>query len=131
MTAKEYLEQIKTLDKCIEIKADELSRLWSRATSTTSAADKEPGGSSGISDKVGNTVAKIIDKRIREELARLKDERQKRIDLIMTVQNPLHLTVLYKFYVNHISLVDIADEEGYSYDYIAEIRCKATKNLKI
>lgn len=129
MTAKEYLSEIQMLDKNIETKEDELARLWSAATSTTSPADREPGGG-GITDKVGNNATKIADSKLREEIAALKADRQKRIDLIYTIKNPLQFIVLYKHYVCHEKLVDIAEQERYSYQYIVEIHSETIKRLK-
>lgn len=129
MTAKEYLSQIEKIDKLIEIKENELAQLWCNATSTTSRVSNEPGGG-GISDKVGNGVVKIEDSGLRNEIALLKVERSKRIDLIKTVDNALQFAVLYKHYVSHKPLVTIADEERYTYQYIVEVHKKALKRLK-
>lgn len=129
MTSREYLEQIAFYDKRINIKETKLKQLWARYTKTTSAPDKEPIQSSGISDKVGNGAVEIAT--LNNEIARLKAEKQKRLDLIESVTKPLDYAILYGKYIDQKKLVDIAQEENYSYQYVKERHIAALEGLKI
>ena len=61
MTTKQYLNQIKRLDKMIENKLDEIYRLREMSVSISTNMDKDRVQSSGSHDKLGESVAKIVD----------------------------------------------------------------------
>lgn len=132
MTIKEYLQEVELLDERIKNKQVELYQLWCLATSITSAPDKEPIQNSGVSDKVGNTVAKItaLSEEINQMIDHFIDEKEKRIKLIETLDNALEYTVLHKHYIQYKTFTLIAEEMGYSYDYILEVHPKALKKLE-
>lgn len=133
MTAEEYLQEVQILDEKIKNKQIELYQLWCLATSITSAPDKEPIQSGSVSDKVGNTVVKIaaMSEEINNMIDHFIDEKAKRVKLIETLQKPLDYTVLHKHYIQYKTLVAIAEEKGYSYQYIVEVHRNALKKLKI
>lgn len=127
MTAKEHLQQIRILDTRINNKLVERFQLDCLRTNITSSLSSEPRGSGGVTDKVGNITAKLID--LEEQINRMVDEfvnqKQECITLIEKVHDPLQYTVLHKHYVQYKKLAEIAGEEHYSYDYIKEIHSKA------
>ena len=61
MNADEFLKQIERADKVISNKLYEVQRLRVLAVSTTVPTDREVVQTSGVSDKVGNIVAKIYE----------------------------------------------------------------------
>lgn len=123
MTAKEYLQQIEILDELIDTKQVELFQLRRLATSVTVPADREAVQTSGTSDKVGNIVAKIVDleNTINEMIDEFIDKKLDCINIIDQIHDTLQHKVLHKHYVQYKTLVEIASEVGYSYQYILEI----------
>lgn len=132
MTVKEYLQYIEILDIFIASKKRERNEVLQDATSISSALGKEGAGSSGVSDKVGRYALKLS--AIDEDIDRLVKDRERRINLIKSLDKPLEAKVLYKKYVEYAkypSLSVIADELGYSHEHIRETHSNALKKLKI
>lgn len=132
MTAEKFLEQIERADRTIDNKLSEIYRLRCLATSITVPTDREAVQTSGVSDKVGNIVAKIID--LENEIDNLIDEyidiRQQCINVIESLSDPLQYTVIHKHYVQYKSFVEIAEEEKYTYDGIMKVRKRALKKIE-
>ena len=119
MTAIKFLEQIERADRTIDSKLSEIYKLRCLATSVTVPTDREAVQTSGVSDKVGNIVAKIVD--LENEINSLIDEyidiRQNCIEVIESISDPLRYTVIHKHYVQYKSFVEIAEEENYTYSF--------------
>lgn len=132
MDAKEYLGQVRLLDELIQNKAVEAYQLRCLATSCTAPTDREPMGSGGVSDRVGNIVAKLVDleNETNDIIDRYIDLKQDCIRLIETVKNPLWYAILHKYYIQYKSLVQIAEEEGYAYQYVCEVHLKALAEVQ-
>ena len=131
MDIKEFLEYIILADKRIKNKQIEIYQLYCLATSTTAPMGSEAIQTSGVSDKVGNAVTKIMQEKEKAErmVEEFVEERAKRIALIETLENPLYYDVIHLHYVQGKQLTDIATEKGYAESYIYEIHGKALKNL--
>lgn len=132
MTVKEYLQYIEVIDIFIATKKRERCEVLEDATSIASALGKENAGASGVSDKVGRYVLKLS--AIDDEIDRLNKQKEERIDLIKSLEKPLEVKVLYKKYVEYAdypSLSVIADETGYTPQYITQIHGEALRRLKI
>ena len=133
MTVKEYLQQIELYDMYIADKKQEREDLWREATGIGSALGKEQiQGAGGVSDKVGRYAIRLT--RLDEDIDRLRAKREKRIELIKSLDKPLEVKVLYMRYVeyrDYPSLSVIAEEIGYSHQYITSIHGVALKKLKI
>lgn len=132
MTAKEYLEQIKKADERIQNKSVELYQLKCLATSVTVATDKEPVATSGVSDKVGNTVIKIVElsDEINAEIDAFIELRAKCIAVIEKLENSLEYAVIHQHYVQYKTLAQIAIDKCYTHQYIIEVHKKALKNIQ-
>ena len=138
MIAKEYLQQIKTLTNDIKNKESELFLLECLATGTTAPTDREAVQTSGISDKVGNLVVKIV--MLKKDILKQKAEALEQIQECISVINQikelncetakLQYNILHKRYVSFKKLNKIAVEENYSYDYIRELHGIALQNVK-
>ena len=132
MTADEFLKQIERADKLISNKLYEVQRLRLLAVSTTVPTDREAIQTSGVSDKVGNIVAKIVD--LESEINDLIDEyvdlQRECIWVIESLKNSLQYTVLHKHYVQYKSFAEIAEEEHYSYDGIMKVKRKALEQVE-
>jgi len=128
---EEFLDYIILADKRIKNKKVEIYQLYCLAESVTAPMGSEAVQTSGVSDKVGNTVTKIIQEK--EKAERMVEEyiaeRAKRIALIETLKNPLEYDVIHLKYVQGKSLAEIATEVCKSYQYVVEIHGKVLKNL--
>lgn len=132
MTADEFLSQIEKYDTLIDGKLNERQKLWCLATKVTASFDREAVQTSGISDKVGDIGAKLVDiEREIDEMVDLYIDIQK--DCIRVIERlsnkPLMYKVLHKHYVEYMSYTEIAEEEHYSYTWIMEIRDRALQEV--
>ena len=133
MTVKEYLQQIELYDMFIESKKRERNELLCEATSIASALGKEQTqGAGGVSDKVGRYAINLAT--LDEDIDRLTKDREKRVELIKSLEKPLEVKILYKRYVDYSiypSLSVIADETGYTPQYITQIHGEALRKMRI
>lgn len=119
MTAKEYLQQARSLDMLINAKQDELYALRLTATSVSSPVlgDKVKSGST-------NSAMRIVDKiialqeTINEEIDRLVDLKAEMREKIARVYNPQLIAVLTDKYINAFTLEQIAERMDKSYETI-------------
>lgn len=134
MTADEFLRQIERYDRLIDCKLSELFRYKNLVTSVTVPTDREAVQTSGVSDKVGNTVAKIID--LKNEIDTIIDEyidtRKRCINVIeMLRDQPIQYTIIHKHYVQYKTYAEIAAEENYSYDGIIKAKNRALARVDV
>lgn len=119
MTAKEYLQQVRTLDLLINAKQDELHALRLTATSVSSPAlgDKVKSGST-------NNAMQIVDKiialqeLINSEVDRLVDLKAEIHEKIEKVYNPQFIALLTDKYINGFTLEQIAERMDKSYETV-------------
>lgn len=131
MTAEFFLKQIERADRAINNKLSEIYKLRQLATSIAVPIDREVVQTSGVSDRVGNIVAKIID--LEKEVNLLVDEyiniRQSCIKVIELLQDPLQYSVIHKHYVQYKTFAEIANEEHYTYQWILKVHSRALDNI--
>lgn len=125
--AKKYLEQIQTLDRRINNKIEELSRLETLALKVTSSMKQVVVCGSGGQDKVGDNTSKIIDLKaeINNEIDRYCDRKSEARQLIDQIKDQNQNDVLVKKYLLYESLEQIACELGYSYRNVCYIHGRA------
>lgn len=141
MRATEYLEQVKIADAMIDSKRAEERELWALATSMTQVNDGMP-HASGVSDKVGNIVAKIIaaQDRTNAQIDRYIDIRD---DVIRHIEMlpPKQYKVLHWLYVRkrerrengqtwYYTWSEVAENLGCTEQNISNIRKRAIRNLQ-
>ena len=108
MDIKEYLNQIQRYEKVINNKLEEIEHLKSLATSiSASAYGIERVQTSGSQDKIGDTIAKLVDaqRELADNVVELMDKKQKLIDIIESVKNPQYYDFLYKRYGKAVNYV--------------------------
>ena len=141
MRAFDYLEQVKLLDTLIMSKTAEQEQLREMAEKITQANDGMPHGS-GVSDKIGNAVAGLVD--LANEIAVLVvtfkgilQDVTKHIEMLPTEQYEiLHTKFVLKREElgNHRSLYysweEVAEIVGYSESQVYRIKKKAMRNLQ-
>ena len=84
MNIKDILARHKTADAEINVKLEQLAELKNLATKITPSVNQEGRGSGSVSDRVGRTVAKIVDleQEINEDIDRLVDIKREIEELI-------------------------------------------------
>lgn len=130
MNPKKYLEQIRWLDIKINDKIWERDSYWSLATKITPTLSQAPGGT-GVSDKVGDIVAKIvlIDDEINKQIdafVKLKYKIIKEIEQVQ-VYDDKYYDLLYKKYVEYKDFAVIAGDMNYEYRTVINMHGKALK----
>lgn len=133
MDIKEYLNQIQRYEKIINNKLEEIEHLKLLATSiSASTYGIERVQTSGSQDKIGDTIAKLVDaqRELADNVVELMEKKQKLIDIIESVKNPQYYDFLYKRYVEGKKLTVIADEMEYNEEYIKQFHGKAVNYVK-
>lgn len=141
MNAYEYLEQVKDADAKIDSKRAEERELWVLATSVTQVNDGMP-HASGVSDKVGNIIQKIIaaQARTNEQIDRyidIRDDVIRHIEMLPTKQ----YKALHWLYVRkrehreknqswYFTWREVAENLGCSEQSLSNLRKRGVKNLQ-
>lgn len=121
-TPKEYLRQLRTAEIKIEQKEEELERLKSSLESISTGTDGERVQTTPR-DRLSEEITRIVDleKEINSDLGALLMLRNKIINEIQSMDNPVYINILYKRYVEYKSLEEIAVEMSYSYIHIKRL----------
>ena len=119
MTTKEYLSQIKKLERMIQNKLIECSQLRVIASSVTISNDNERVKTSPEKDKIGAVVSKIVD--IENEVDRMIDKRCSIVDQIDDINDTDMYDILAKVYILGRDLKVIAIERGVTYRHISRL----------
>ena len=121
-TPKEYLRQLRTAEIKIEQKEEELERLKSSLESISTGTDSERVQTTPR-DRISEEVTHIVDleEEINADLGALLMLRNKIINEIQSMDNPVYINILYKRYVEYKSLEEIAVEMSYSYIHIKRL----------
>lgn len=132
MNAKDFLLQIRKLDKLIENKVAESLQWREIANNTTVNMSGEKVQSSGNHDTVANAICTYLD---------LEAEIQKRIDElvaarqdVISVIEQLNVTeydLLHKLYVQGFTLQEIATMYDMSYNWATTTHGRALKQVQI
>lgn len=121
-TPKEYLRQLRTAEIKIEQKEEELERLKSSLESISTGTDGERVQTTPR-DRLSEEITRIVDleKEINSDLGAMLMLRNKIINEIHSMDNPVYMDILYKRYVQYKSLEEIAVEMSYSYVHIRRL----------
>lgn len=127
MTTKSYLSQIERLDRMIQNKLSEIYQLKTMACSVTVSNDGERVQNSGNKDRMGSTVAKIVD--LEKETDELVDsfvEKRKRIvGQIDSMEDVDYYHVLSMRYVARDTFENIAEKTNWSIRKVFSLHGKA------
>lgn len=135
MTAKEYLDQLKTLNAKIEQLLTEKKKIRESLTSLSSidySKDRVAGGNISSNAAFVHKVERILDleKEIDDQTDKYVDLKQKIIGQIHSLQNANHIKLLYKFYVEEKRLLVVAEEMNYSYSNAKILHKNALKEFE-
>lgn len=125
--AKEYLEKIKWYDVLIDSKLEELANLNSLVRRITPVINTTGGGGTGNQDKLGDTIARIVDlqEEINMDVDMFVDRKREATKLLKRMENPLHYQILHKRYVLYKTFEQIAADTRYSYRNITHAHGRA------
>lgn len=127
MTTKTYLSQIERLDRMIQNKLSEIYQLKTMACSVTVSNDGERVQNSGDKDRMGSTVAKIVD--LERETDELVDsfvrKRNRIIEQIDSIENLDFYHVLSMRYVARDTFETISVKTNWSIRKIFSLHGKA------
>ncbi len=133
MNAKQYLKQLKWLKNLIDTKQGQIQSLRDMTTRITPNSSSEPVQTSGVSDKIGNSIAKIVD--LEGELTTdihkytvLMQEILHRIELLP--DNELKVLLAYK-YVNFNTWEQIAEKMECSLRWVYELHQRALSAFEV
>lgn len=132
MEAKEYLLQVKKLDTMIKNKLIEKQQWKDIALGITANMDGERVQSSGTKSKMADALVKCIDieTEINSLIDKLIDTKKEVIAVIERLSSPLQYDVLHLHYIQFVTLQEIADKYGMSYDWAKQAHKRALKNVQ-
>ena len=133
MGAKKYLQQASRLDALINAKCDQIDRLSDMATKITTSLSPVAGSSKASSqDKLGDTVARIVDlqKEVQQGIDQLIAVKKDITQKIDALQNNEYRLVLTMRYLNLMTWEQIAVEMERSYQWVHIIHGRALINFE-
>ena len=127
MKAKDYLGQIRKYDILLRNKTDIVEELRAQATSITAKMDKLNVKSTARTDRLEETIIKIIDleNSILSDIAFITTIKGAVIKTIDAVDDGDMINILYKRYVQYKEWTQIADELAYSIQHIHRLHGRA------
>ena len=131
-SAQEYLRQVRIYDIQINSLLEEKAQMEALARKVTASWGSEHVGGSGNQDKMGDTVAKILDLEKKIDLAvdKFVDKKAEVRGVIEKVTNPDQLELLLKIYIHYESLEKVACEMGYTYRNACYIHGRALQTVE-
>ena len=120
-----YLEQPGKLDIIIKNKLIERQQLRDIALSITANMDGERVQSSGSKSKLANAIDKFVD--MEAEIDSLIDKyigiKKEVIQTIEQLYSPIEYDILFKRYIQQMTLQEIADHYGRDYEWV-KVNCQ-------
>ena len=127
METKQYLGQIKRLDRMIQNKLSEIYQLKTMACSITIEPKEDKIQTSSDKDRMGSTVVKIVDleNEVDSLVDELVDKRKKIIEQIDNMDNDDYYHVLTERYVLKKTFNEIAQGESWGSRQVYRVHDKA------
>ena len=131
MNAKEFLRQIKKLDRLIENKLIEIQRWKDIANNTTATLSGERVQSSGNPQKIADAIGRYIDleREINQDIDELVEAKKDVISVIEQL-NATEYDIIHKIYVQYLTLEDVADAYDRTYSWATTIHGRALKHVQ-
>lgn len=135
MNAKEYLNNIKTINTKINILLEHLEDLKAQAITVGSSGNLQTDrvqSSLNTKDKLGDIVAKIgdLEAEINKEIDIYVDEKHRAIKLVASMDNPIYIQVLNLRYLNNKSFEEIAVNIGFSWRHTIRLHGYALQEFQ-
>lgn len=132
MRAKTYLQQIRRLDRKINNKQIQLESLRELVTSITPILKDINVQSNGSQDRLGDTMAKIIDlqNEINNEIDLYVNRKLEAIKLINAMEDDVSINILIQRYINYKRWDEIADNLNYTRQGVLKKHGQALLNFE-
>ena len=129
--AKAYLRRIELLDAHITNKLNDLETLRTMVTKITATITPVAVSGSGSQDKLGDAIAKIVDlqNEINHKVKKLIDAKMEVSAVLEKLQEPDHVKVLHKRYIEYKPFEQIACEMCCTYRNVCYIHGKALQEV--
>ena len=130
LNAKQYLNQIRKANVMINYKQKQLDELRELTISITANITPDKVQSSGSQDKIGDTIAKIIDLQndINKDIDRLVDLKREIMNVIDQL-DAVYLELIYLRYFEFQTWEQIACEMNYSCPWIWKLHGEALQKV--
>lgn len=131
MSAKEFLNRIRTADMMIDCKLEQVERLKALLSAKGVRYDKEKVHTNSHEDMMANTVIKIIEleEKINCDIDELVDCKNQAREFIEQLDNSAEKVILYKRYFDNKSFEQVSVECNYSWRHTHRIHANALINL--
>lgn len=132
MKAKEYLMQIKRMDKLTENKQAEINRLEELVQSTTALNVSDKVQTSGSKDRLGDIVSKICDLKneLTADIEKWVDLKGEVISVIDQLDDVDLIDLLYKRYFQFKTWEKISCDMNYTYRWVTKLHGKALAEVQ-
>lgn len=132
MTAKEYLNQLASIEKLIQVKTTERERLIALATKVTSALNDCKVEVSPDNTKTQNIIIKMVELReeIEEQASRYTALYRKIEEEIDDIEDDRYKLLLIMRYMTGASFSDIADKLGYEKRWTLVLHKRALQDFE-
>lgn len=132
MTAKEYLRQLLSIERLIQVKTTERERLMALATKVTSALSDCKVETSPDNTKTQNIIIKMAELReeIEEQTSRYTSLYHKIEEEIDSMEDDRYKILLIMRYMKGASFSDIADKLGYEKRWTLVLHKRALQDFK-
>jgi hypothetical protein len=129
--AKAYLRKIELLDAHINNKLSDLYTLRTMVTKITATISPVAVSGSGNQDKLGDAIAKIVDLQdaINRDIDKFVDAKREVSAVLEKLQDPDHVKVLHKRYIEYKPWEQIACEMCCTYRNVCYIHGKALQEV--
>ncbi len=134
MTAKEYLSEVQRLQTIIEQKQERIKEIRESVSTVRGVRfDLEKVHGSGRTDKIGDSVTKIIDleTEVENDMISIIYRKHEIIEQIHALGNYRYIQLLYKRYIEFKRLQIVAAEMDFTYEYVLELHKKALKAFEV
>ena len=131
MRAKDFLLQIRKLDKMIENKIAEVRQLKEIANNTTGNMTGDRVQSTKNPQRIAEAITKYVEleREINTDIDRLIDARKDVISVIEQL-NAVEYDILHKLYVQNITFQDVATIYDRTYTWATTIHGRALKHVQ-
>lgn len=131
MNAKDYLLQLKKLDRMIENKQIEIQQLKGVATSITPTMSGERVQSTSNPQRIADAIGDYIDleAEVKRDIAELFTKKREIIGKIEQL-NTTEYDILHKIYVQYLSFDEVAFSCNYSRSWVATVHGRALQHLQ-
>lgn len=133
MDAKEYLLQIRKLNKMIQNKMIELEQLKSMTGSKAITYDEERVQTSRNLEGFAKYIPSIVtlENEINQMVDELVDKKTEIIKVIEQVQNADVYDVLHMYYVQEMKWTEISRQKNFTYQWILELNHRGIAEVQI